>query len=260
MSSKLPDAGNPGKLPAEPAGESLPNKPDKPPDTPYDPASHASNRQNNAPLWRPPRISLSIAAKYSAKHSAPIKLEQVSDGLMPNLEECLTELAVAVGISLDNERQATNLINALVADVYVNAYSDKKSFIGNISLPGGFTLDKAEIQRVISKRCGNNYRRFARSFATTVIEVLTLNYSFFIELLRKRADECNVTPEEAIYIFDGAEGALIGRAAEIRLASIKKYKLERSDNITASNGTSFGSAVSIAVDDVQDNTPPNQQL
>jgi len=219
---------------------------------PFNADQHAQAHLGNAGVKRPQRISLNIAAKYAVKSAEPIKLEQVADNFMPSLEECITEIAVNAGLSIDNEIDISNLLNALTADVYVNAYSDKKSFVGTISLPNGFELEKADIRKVLVHRCGNNFRRFARSFATTAIEVMTTNYPLFSELIRKRADENNITPEEALYIFDGAEGAIIGRASEIRLASIKKMKLDKMDNFTASNGTSAGSAVSIAVHDVED--------
>lgn len=210
-----------------------------------------------ATLVKMPRISLDIAAKYSQKYSEPVQLEQVSESMMPDISNVIAQIAAAMALSTDNENDITNLLDAITADVYVNAYSDKKPFTGYVTLPNGFRLDKTILGKVIHEHCGNNPRRFARSFAKTAIEVMISCPDKFRELLQKRADECNVTASEAIYLFDGASGAVIGRAAEIMLASMKSMRLTNADKATAASAAARGAAISYSMNDDQSTSYSN---
>jgi len=210
----------------------------------YDSARDAQTRSAALSRAVKPRISLPMAEKYSVKREvAPITMDQVATNMVQNIDSILTDIMVEASLSSDNEDDVTNFLNAIVADIYVNSSSDKREFTGSIVF-NGFELERRHIGTVIRRHCNNNYRRFARSMAKTVIEAMTDN-PIFSELINKRADQLNITPAEAIKMFDGADGALIGRSAEIKLASLKASKLRDADKATAGNSTGNNSAMFI---------------
>jgi hypothetical protein len=211
----------------------------------FDAATDAAKRAAALPRAVKPRISLPMAEKYSVRKDVlPISLDQVSTNMVQNIDGILTDIMVEASLSSDNQEDVTNFLNAIVADIYVNSSSDKRDFTGSICF-NGFELERRHIETVIRRHCNNNYRRFTRSMAKTVIEVMTDN-PIFSELLSKRADQLNITPAEAIKMFDGADGAIIGRSAEVKLASLKASKLKDSDKATAGNSTGKDSALFIS--------------
>jgi len=124
-------------------------------------------------------------------------------GVLADIERVISEIADVAGVDTSDEDEFNAFLEALVTDVYVNAYSDKSTFEGSIRV-GTFSLDREKIRDVIQSHVGTAYRRYARAMAPIVVKVMSSN-SAFRDLLDKRAVEVGVTREEALYRFDGAD-------------------------------------------------------
>jgi len=146
-------------------------------------------------------------------------------GVLPNMDGVVQDIAIQAGVDTSVAEDRDSFLEAIVTDVYVNAYSDKYTFEGEVVLDNGFSLERRHIKTVVAGRVGTNNRRYARGLAPTVVAVMRDNPAFY-DLLDARASKHGVTRAEALYLFDGAE-ALTGldRSTAIVLAEVKALTL-----------------------------------
>jgi len=157
---------------------------------------------------------------------ARIEYSENKVGIMPNLPDVLKKIADAAGVSLEDGEVASRFLEALVTDVYVNAYSDKQVFDGEIVV-GDFQLKRTAIKSVLDPIVGTAYRRFARAMAPLVVQVMHDNYDAFGDILDKRCGELGLsTRADAVLMFDGADAlVLVDRASAQRNAEAKALAL-----------------------------------
>jgi len=209
----------------------------------------AANTQSRiAPLAAKPRIKM---ASFTAYKPAGVLVAYADNkvGVMPNIESVISAIAAEAGIDPSVEDQIGGLLDALVTDVYVNPYSDKQTFEGEIVVRGGlFSLSRRHIMAVLTPIVGTAYRRYARALAPTVVAVMHDNPDF-AELLDKRCTEVNLsTRAEAVYSFDGADALInVDRSAAQRNAAVKAISLTRHD--TGREYTLSNSAISEGIRD-----------
>ncbi|MBW0492599.1 hypothetical protein O181_032314 [Austropuccinia psidii MF-1] len=172
-----------------------------------------------------PHVSLPMAASFVAKRGVqPLGLEKVNIRMLSNINDLLIDMMTHQNLNPENETDLYNFLSAIVADIYVNTYNQEKSFRGSIWV-NNFQLRRENIREYLDG-ANNRHRRipydgFARSMAKTVIEVMT-NNELFKDIIQKRADELGISYAEAIKVFDGAEGAVIGLEGELNLAKFRK--------------------------------------
>jgi|ERR1712119_135039 len=150
-------------------------------------------------------------------------------GILPNLDSVINEIAEEAGIDLSDNAMLGGLVDALVTDVYVNPYSDKQAFEGEISVRDGtFMLSRRHVKTVIEKYVGTKHRRFARAMAPLIVEVMHDNPDY-AGLLDKRCSELSLsTRAEAVRHFDGADALIIvDRESARRNAEAKAVALSR---------------------------------
>jgi len=175
---------------------------------------------------------------------AAIKYSQNKIGVMPDIDVVLQEIAEKSGVDLSKTAALSAFLEAIVTDVYVNAYSDKQSFDGHIDA-GGTIIPRSVIKQTIQPYVGTMYRRFARAMAPIVVEVMTDNYEVFGELLDKRCTELNLsTRAEAVYQFDGAD-ALTVRDRESARVSAQLKLVALSSRVADKAYTFDNSAVNV---------------
>jgi hypothetical protein len=166
---------------------------------------------------------------FAAYKPSGMKVQHADNkvGIMPNLEKVLEEIANEAGIDMSKPDIAAAFLDALVTDVYVNAYSDKQAFDGDIVVRDGtFSLPRRCIKAVLTQYVGTKYRRFARAMAPLVVNVMHDNTDYW-EVLDKRATELNLsTRAEAVLSFDGADAlAEVSRETARRNAEAKALAL-----------------------------------
>jgi len=174
-----------------------------------------------------PRVkAIGIFAEYKP---SGIKVQYADNkvGVMPGLETVLEQIAAEAGIDMSNSDTNAAFLDALVTDVYVNAYSDKQAFDGEIVVRDGvFSMPRRCIKAVLNQHVGTMYRRYARAMAPLVVEVMHDNSDYW-EILDKRATELNLsTRAEAVLSFDGADAlAEVSRDTARRNAEAKALAL-----------------------------------
>jgi len=164
---------------------------------------------------------------------AAIAYSENKIGVMPNLAAVIEQIAANAGVTLSDSDVSGKFLEALVTDVYVNPYSDKQTFDGQIQV-NGFTMDRVHIKLAIEPHVGSNHRRFARAMAQLVVEVMHDNYAVFGEILDKRMAELNLSSRaEAVKAFDGADALALDRESARHNAEAKAlaigYKAVQSD-------------------------------
>lgn len=186
-------------------------------------------------------------ARYSPT-GAHVSYADNKIGIMSDLEETLEEIALEAGIKLSDQETMAAFLEALVVDVYVNPYSDKQTFDGNITV-GALTVPRRVIQTVIQPKVGTMYRRYARAMAPLVVEVMHDNYDAFGDILDKRCIELNLsTRAEAVRQFDGADAlTIVDRSSARRAAEAKHIALSAKSYNNAY--TTHNSSVAAMADD-----------
>lgn len=149
-------------------------------------------------------------------------------GVMPRVEKVVEEIAVDAGVDITEPEEASRFLEALVIDVYLNPYSDKQVFDGEITI-GDYVLPRVHIRNVITKYVGTNHRRFARAMAPLVVQVMHDNYDTYGEVLDKRMSELNLgTRAEAVNAFDGADSLVcVDRTTAQKNAAAKALALSQ---------------------------------
>jgi len=193
---------------------------------------------------RKPKALINKTGALFAGYKPAVKIEysEVKVGIMPDIAGVIQEIADQAGVSLADEEQASRFLEALVTDVYVNAYSENQSFDGTIVV-GTYELDRVHIRNVITKYVGAHYRRYARALAPLVVQVMHDNYDTFGELLDKRCVELNLnTRAEAVRSFDGADALAHGDRDTARRNAEAKAVALRYKQSSAEHGLSVGNS------------------
>jgi len=178
---------------------------------------------------RAPRSSVTaVGAMFSAYKPSGVRVSYAENkiGIMPNLEDTLSEIATAAGLDTSDPDVMSQFLEAMVTDVYVNPYSDKQTFDGDIVV-GNFTIPRRIIADVIEPKVGTMHRRFARAMAPLIVQVMHDNYTTFGDILDKRCAELNLsTRAEAVRQFDGSDAlTVIDRDSARRAAEVKHLAL-----------------------------------
>jgi len=207
----------------------------------------ASDNQARLGARVPRAVVRAAGASFAKYKSNGIRVSYADNkvGILPDLEGVLREIAGAAGLELADEDTMSRFLEAMVTDVYVNAYSDKQAFDGEIVI-GQFVMARRVIQSTLQPKVGTMYRRFARAMAPLVVEVMHDNYDVFGEVLDKRCTELNLsTRAEAVRQFDGADALVVvdrdsaRRAAEAKhlaLAARPTHRAYTMDGSVASAG------------------------
>jgi len=190
----------------------------------------AENAQRRLAATAPkPRVKASKLLAGYKPGSSSIEYRDNKIGILPNLDSVLEEIALEGGVDLSDDRVAGMFLDALVTDVYVNPYSDKQPFEGDIVVGDGtFIFPRRYIKVVIEKYVGTLHRRYARAMAPLVVEVMHDNPNY-AGLLDKRCNELNLsTRAEAVRHFDGADALVVqDRESARRNAEAKALALSR---------------------------------
>lgn len=196
---------------------------------------------------RAPKSLVTAAGGIFAGYVPTKTRVQYSDnkvGIMPDIGKVVEEIAESAGVDVTDVVVANKFLEALVVDVYVNPYSDKQTFDGNLVIDD-FQLPRVHIRNVITKYVGTNHRRFARAMAPLVIQAMHDNYETFGDILDKRMTELNLgTRAEAVNMFDGADALVsVDRAAAQKNALHKALALTaRSSHRAYGTGNSAAAA------------------
>jgi len=124
-------------------------------------------------------------------------------GAVPDVEKVLESIAAAGAVNLSNVDIASAFVRALVAEFYVNGASDKVTAVGDLKVDG-FSIDRDHIYKTLFEATGGHPRRFVRSFATNMVEIMRKDSSFNA-MVDIRAKQLGINREQAYYAFDGAE-------------------------------------------------------
>jgi hypothetical protein len=212
----------------------------------------ARNGRKQATLAsRAPKSSITAAgAMFSAYKPSGVRVSYAENkiGIMPNLEDTLSEIASTAGLDTSDPDIMSQFLEAMVTDVYVNPYSDKQTFDGDITV-GSFSMPRRIIAEVIQPKVGTMHRRFARAMAPLIVQVMHDNYTTFGDVLDKRCAELNLsTRAEAVRHFDGSDAlTVIDRDSARRAAEVKHLAL--SLRPTSRAYTTAGSAASTGLHD-----------
>lgn len=213
---------NPSSTDPQPAGPS-PRLPAES-DTAYKARMH---HERHAKATRAP-IVRSGGALFKRYKPTGVKVSYAENkvGILPDIETVLQNIANEAEIDLQDEAQLSGFLEAIVVDVYVNPYSDKRDFSGEIEA-GGVVVKRQHIRNVLEPLVGTAYRRFARAMAPIVVEVLSADVESFRNILSRRALDLNLsTPYEAIRHFDGSDALVyMDRDAARRAAEAKRIAL-----------------------------------
>jgi len=175
------------------------------------------------------RFTSSVLTKYTTR-KVVISHADTTHGIMPGINDTVVAIAVRCGVDLEDSDQFSAFIDALVTDIYQNAYSDKRVWTRDITVPG-FTLNVIHVYNEIFPIVGTHFRRFARAMAPVIVEVITSNMPAYMELLNARAHIRGISLEEAIYAFDGADMLVTGnRAAAAKGAMAKQLAINAAYN------------------------------
>lgn len=176
---------------------------------------------------KPVSAKLSKLGNYKATGIA-VEYTENKIGVMPNVIEVINTIAEYAGVNTGDPAQFAPFIEALVIDIYVNPYSDKQTFEGEIAV-GDFRLPRRYIKAAIEPVVGTMHRRYARAMAGIVVDVMANDPTPFNEVLDRRCVEMNLsTRAEAMQQFDGNEGlTLIPRQAGQRAAERKFLALAK---------------------------------
>jgi len=198
-------------------------------------------QQRAAQLHPTGRYKSSVLSNYRPR-GALISHAENKQGIVGGIETVISAIAANAGIAEDNAVAFSALIDALVTDVYVNAYSDKRDWSHTIDVPG-CQLDAIIIKNTIVELVGGHFRRYARAMAPIVVEVISSNKPAYHELIMARANAHGLTYEAAICSFDGAD-QLTGadRSVHARNATIKQLAL----NAAYKSGGDFNTVSSSA--------------
>jgi len=167
--------------------------------------------------------------KPSGSH---VKYAQNKVGILPGIDDVLMQIADRAALDVDNDPGLRNkYLEAMVTDVYVNAYSEEKSFEGEIEVDD-FKFERTNIREVLQPYVGTHYRRYARAMAPYVVGIMYDNPSFW-EIIDKRKQELSLNSrEEAVYSFDGADAlSQVSRLVAERNATAKALSIAKKREI-----------------------------
>jgi len=142
-------------------------------------------------------------AKAYRAGSTPFIYTDYKIGAVPNVEKVLESIAAAGAVNLADVDMASAFVRALVAEFYVNGASDKVTADGCITVDG-FSIDRDHVYKALFEVTGGHPRRFVRSFAPVMVEVMRKDVSF-TAMVDIRARQLGINREQAYYAFDGAE-------------------------------------------------------